>query len=59
MTDAELQVRILKALGKGPLYLGVLPLIVDAHEIPVRKAVRELAKRGAVTVNAEATVRLA
>lgn len=58
MTEGELEVRIVRALTRGPLYLGALPLIVDAHRIPVEKVTRDLRDRGAVTISPELTVAL-
>lgn len=58
MTPAETRKRVLRALERGPLYIGALPLIVGAAPAQVEAAVRELRRQRRVTRDAAGTVAL-
>ena len=57
MTPRETRERILRAIRPGPLYIGALPIIVDAAPAQVEAAVRELVRQGKVTRNLQGTVK--
>jgi len=56
VTPRETRELIMRALARGPLYIGVLPLIVGATPAQVDAAVRELARQKLVTRNVAGTV---
>jgi DNA-binding MarR family transcriptional regulator len=46
MNDATMEARILAALRHGPLYEGLIPLVVDAKPSDVRRLLDRLEARG-------------
>ena len=56
MTPRETRERVLRALERGPLYIGALPLIVNAAPAQVEAAVRELKRQGRVSRDIHGTV---
>ena len=56
--DATTQERILRALANGPLYEGVVPLVVHTTPAHARRVLRHLARLGHVTRDDAGTWRL-
>lgn len=55
MKDATMQTRIIRALERGPLYEGVVPLVVGTTPAHARRILLHLQTLGHVTRDAEGT----